>query len=180
MSEGIYFTENELIKKLELVQERLKDQEKKNPMWEQWPALTAMKQISLDIKSEIITDIEELIKHLPEQESGWMRLQSKNVLLPDHGPLSAHYEEGGYPLEGEWVDKDGISYRLNRNEPRQWMLTKYTAGQGELYLEQETIKLYGARGAKTLNYKVYWSSERGDPTAMKRIASRFVGFGEEV
>ena len=101
--------------------------------------------------------------------------------MPCDTPLSRQFEEFGLPLEGEWVDSEGKSFRLNRYGTSGWLLTTFAEKSAEepggenTYLVQDDIKFYGHHGVSKMHYKVYWGYEV-QSCEIKRIASRFVGF----
>jgi len=95
----------------------------------------------------------------------------------------------GPPLDGEWLISDSASVRLVYGAGvwrfitiREINDTKTAAADGTRYYAlREPIELVAGKLAGELGrlrYAVYWGApDPQDPSGMRRLASRFLGFG---
>lgn len=125
----------------------------------------------LDIKSEQFTDHAKLKERICgyNATTGWLTLQSKNMLLDD---WLENKDDYGFILSGELTD--GLSSLHVRQSRDGWTLTEMKEEEGNDVLLVENIRLASNIGNQYLSYKVYW--KQTDELGYRATFSRFTGF----
>jgi len=125
----------------------------------------------LNIKSEQFTDHAELNKRVCgyKATSGWLTLQSKNMLLDD---WLENKNDFGFILSGEFTD--GFSSLHIRQSREGWTVTEMKEEEGSEISLVETIQLASIIENQYLSYKVYW--KQIDGLGYRATFSRFTGF----
>ncbi len=125
----------------------------------------------LNIKSEQFRDHTILNERICgyKATSGWLTLQSKNMLLDEWRENKVDY---GFILSGELTD--GLSSLHIRQSREGWTVTEMKEEEDSEISLVETIQLASTVENQYLSYKVYW--KQTDGLGYRATFSRFTGF----
>lgn len=135
--------------------------------------MPGLRPVMIDVCEEVVSDpaaAGELASRY-EQHDGWSRRESWVERTPAVPPA-----DSGPPLDGEWVLSATASVRLIY-DGRDWRFLTIAVGakEGTPALE-EVVTLIGAGNRPALRYAVYWAAPPHDPSRIRRLCSRFLGF----
>lgn len=142
--------------------------------------LSDLRSVSLTATPEVLLapdTVEDAIsRRVTTLLAGWLRRESWAGTVEEGDPGR---DEAGVLLEGEWALTETESLSLFY-DGRNWRLITLTEGASEgtgTPALREDVEMIG-RDGRVLGYAVYWGAPDGDPSAIRRIASRLVGIRE--
>jgi hypothetical protein len=145
--------------------------------------LPSLKKVWIDpagtTAKPVAAGIEQLALAAAESNRGWLRYRSNSF---DGERWSVDCEDKGPLLWAEWVDETGkTSHRLAPDGAGCVVCRTYSeseiAKEGWIAVLAEDATLQGHRDGRDLKYRVYWGAPAdGDPSAIRRLFARFVGF----
>ncbi len=144
-----------------------------------WVNVTASK--SLPIGAAESATLERQAVAAAESDRGWLRYRSDSF---DGERWSAERADKGPLLWAEWADDTGsTSYRLVPDGTGGIVCRTYresdTPKDGWTAVLAENAILQGHSNGRDLVYRVYWGAgTSGDPSEIRRLFARFVGFTE--
>ncbi len=146
-----------------------------------WPEL-ALAAIRVSGPEKL--EAEDAGRRLEGARNGWVRHRSGRRRLDEPAKV-----EFGPPQFAEWVEAEGkVSHRLgpHPDEPGSLALWRYAEEPGADAFEalaQDVAVLdtkfdvpTAANSAPLLLYRVYWGAPEDDPSALRRLFARFLGF----
>ncbi len=119
-------------------------------------------------------EVEQHLAALDLTCDGWCRRESWVGRVP-----ITHSAPDGVPLDGEWVWHDGARschMKFVGGTWNFWTLAEVPNGDVAALREDVSLLGTGEHGITRLDYAVYWSGGPDDPTGLRQIASRLLGF----
>lgn len=166
-----------------------------------WPVLTLVAVKCTPIMAKTCDEALDHLKRAASTGRGWVRYRSQ---VARFGNGSADWIRSGDPEEGppiaaEWSEGEATSWQLRlyqsgANQATTYGLWRYEEREltaGEDLQDQEhpalrqCVKVLEhperreSEGVPCLVYHVFWSADKGDPSALRRLFARFVEFGQD-